>query len=46
MIPEIYDEQDGISLEFPMDGFSFKIYMEDEAAQEMIDIIQNKLNAR
>ena len=46
MIPEIYDEEDGISLEFPLDGVSFKIYMEDETAQEMINIIQNKLNAR
>ena len=46
MIPKIYDEKDGISLEFPIDGLSLKIYMEDEAAQEMINIIQNKLNAR
>ncbi len=46
MIPEIYDEGDGIDLEFPLDGFSFKIYMSDEAAQEMVNIIQNKLNAR
>ena len=38
----------GTQLSYKMipDGFSFKIYLEDEAAQEMIDIIQNKLNAR
>lgn len=46
MIPEIYDENDGIGLEFPMEGFSLKVYMDDETAQEMINIIQNKLNAR
>lgn len=45
--PIIYDEDDGISIELPFGhGYSFKIYMEDTAAQEMVNIIQNKLNAR
>lgn len=47
MIPEIYDEGDGISLELPiMCGAAIKLYMDDKTAQKMIDIIQNKLNAR
>jgi hypothetical protein len=47
MNPEIYDEGDGISLELPFEaGFSIKVYMDDNTAQEMVNIIQNKLNAR
>jgi len=47
MNPEVYDEGDGISLEFPFEnGLSLKVYMDDEVAQQFIDIIQNKLNAR
>jgi len=47
MIPEIFDEGDGISIELPIfDGTSIKLYMDDSTAQDMINIIQNKLNAR
>ena len=43
-----WDEGDGISLEIPLydAGASIKLYLTDKAAQDMIDIIQNKLNAR
>jgi len=46
---EIYDdEKGGIILELPLyqTGASIRFYMTDEAAQQMVDIIQNKLNAR
>jgi hypothetical protein len=47
MNPIIYDEGDGIRVEIPIqDGIFINISMDDDAAQEMIDIIQNKLNAR
>ena len=49
MIPTIWDnpEEKGIDLEFDIEnGLSLKVYMSDEAAQQFIDIIQNKLNAR
>jgi len=47
MNPAIYDEGDGISLELPIFcGASIKLYLDDETAQEMVNIIQNKLNAR
>jgi len=47
MIPLIYDEGDGISIELPIfDGASIKLYLDDGVAQDMIDIIQNKLNGR
>lgn len=49
MIPTVYDKPDegGIALEFDLEnGLSLTIDMEDKAAQEMINIIQNKLNAR
>ena len=47
MIPLVYDEGDGILLQFDLEnGLAIGIKMEDEAAQQLIDIIQNKLNAR
>jgi len=49
MIPIIYDnpEELGIDLEFDMeDGMSIKIFLTDESAQDMIKIIQNKLDGR
>lgn len=49
MIPTIYDnpEEKGIDIEFDMEiGMAIKIFMTDESAQELVDIIQNKLNAR
>ena len=49
MMSIIYDnlEQKGIDLEFDFEnGFAIKVFMKDKQAQEMIDIIQNKLNAR
>ena len=47
MIPTIYDNVDGICLVFPIEkGVSLTVQMDDKAAQEMINIIQNKLNAR
>lgn len=47
MMPRIYDEEEGISIEFPIQlGYTIKVYLYDKTAQEMINIIQNKLNAR
>jgi len=49
MIPSIYDnpEENGIDLEFDFEnGMSIRVYMDDESAQQMCNIIQNKLNAR
>ena len=47
MIPLIFDNKDGIMIQFPLEsGLLFGVEMTDDAAQEMIDIIQNKLNAR
>lgn len=49
MIPSIYDdpENKGIILNFDLEnGMHISIDMEDEAAQQLVDIIQNKLNAR
>lgn len=49
MIPIIYDEPEEkgiiLSLDFE-NGTAFNCFMSDETAQEMINIIQNKLNAR
>lgn len=47
MIPMIFDNKDGIMIQFPLEsGLLLGVEMTDEAAKEMIDIIQNKLNAR
>lgn len=49
MIPVIYDnpKRKGINLELDLEnGMSITIFMDDKAAQELVDIIQNKLNAR
>lgn len=47
MIPEIYDLNDGIRLCLNFEnGMSINLDMDDRMAQEMINIIQNKLNAR
>lgn len=47
MIPNIIDEGDGIGVIFDLEnGLSLNISMDDKTAQEMINIIQNKLNAR
>ena len=47
MIPIIYDNllEKGIDLEFDLEnGMSIKIFMDDDSAQQMINIIQNKLD--
>ena len=49
MIPVIYDnpKEKGLNIEFDLEnGMSIKLFMTDEAAQEMINIMQNKLNGR
>ena len=49
MIPIIYDgpNNDGIDVVFDFEnGMSLKIEMDDSTAQQMIDMIQNKLNGR
>lgn len=44
---DVNGEEAGIELEFDFEnGMTINIAMADEQAQEMIDIIQNKLNAR
>jgi len=44
----IFDDEEGIILEIPMlgTGTAMRFYITDEVAQDMINIIQNKLNAR
>jgi len=49
MIPIIYDDADnkGITLEFDLEnGMSIRLFMDDTSARNMVNIIQNKLNAR
>lgn len=49
MNPLIYDnkEYEGIDLVFDLEnGMAITIFLSDESAQEMINIIQNKLNNR
>jgi len=47
MNPEIYDVGDGINMVLHVgEGFSFTVYMTDQAAEEMCSIIENKLNGR
>jgi len=47
MIPIIFDNKDGIMIQFPLEsGLLLGIELSDESTQEMIYIIQNKLNAR
>lgn len=49
MIPKVYDvpEEKGINLMFDMEnGMGFILFLTDESAQEMVNIIQNKLNGR
>ena len=49
MIPQIYDNptEKGIDLLLDLEnGMGIVLFMSDEQAQEMINIIQNKLNAR
>lgn len=47
MITEIFDDKDGILIQFDMEtGLALGVKMSDEQAQDMINIIQNKLNAR
>lgn len=47
MIPNIFDDGDGIRIEFDMEnGMSINVSMDDDTACEMVNIIQNKLNAR
>jgi len=47
MIPAIFDDGDGIIIEFDLEnGLILKVCMDDETSQDMINIIQNKLNAR
>jgi len=41
---DVWDEDDGVALEIPIfGGVTMKIYMDDDTAQEVINIIQNKL---
>lgn len=45
----MYDnpEEKGIDLEFDlMEGMAIRIFLTDEGAKDMIDKMQNKLNAR
>jgi len=49
MIPLILDchEEGGVELRLDLEnGMSVNFFMDDETAKEMIDIIQNKINAR
>lgn len=47
MIPIIWDEEEGIALEFDFEnGLSFTVRMTDDGAEELIVLIQNKLNER
>ena len=49
MIPSIIDNPEYNGIDIVMDfenGLALTIFMEDAAAQDMVNIIQNKLNAR
>lgn len=49
VIPTIYDHPEDKSIEVALDlenGLAISVFMTDEQAQEMINIIQNKLNGR
>jgi len=47
MIPTIIDNENGILLQFDLEnGLALGVLMDDEVAQEFVNIIQNKLNAR
>lgn len=47
MIPLIFDDKDGIIIQFDLEnGLALSVNMDDATAQEMINIIHNKLNAR
>ena len=41
----IYDQDGGVDIEFDFEnGMAIRVFMDDEAAQEMINIMQNKLD--
>lgn len=45
--PFVTDAGDGVDLSIPIaDGVTITFYMTDDAAKDLISIIQNKLNAR
>lgn len=47
LYPRIFDTGGGIRIEIPVsDGVFINMEMADREAQDMVDIIQNKLNAR
>lgn len=49
MLYNVYDnpEEKGIDIEFDFEnGLALKIFIEDDAAQQLVNIIQNKLNSR
>jgi hypothetical protein len=44
---EIYDDEDGFMLVFDTEqGMTFNFFLSDEQAEDIIGILQNKLNAR
>jgi hypothetical protein len=46
-IVEVYDGKDCIILELHSGmGWSFKVFLDDEDAEAMVKIVNNKLNAR
>ena len=47
MIPSVFDDKNGVLVQFDLEnGLAIAVKMSDEAAQDLINIIQNKLNAR
>jgi len=49
MIPKIYDvpEENGMNLMFDMEnGMGMILFLTDESAEELVNMIQNKLNGR
>jgi hypothetical protein len=49
MIALVYDDDEGKGVIFCFDfenGMSINVAMDDESAQDFINIVQNKLNAR
>lgn len=42
---DVWDEEDGVALEVPIfGGVTLKVYMDDDTAQEVVNIIQNKID--
>lgn len=43
----VFDDGEGIVVEIPIaEGITLSMFMDDEVAQQMVNLVQNKLNGR